>query len=289
MKPESIRLAFSFFIFLGTFCSYESLNSGEALKLIEKGILMDQIWQSLMMPNTLVQIPQGQSIVSYKVGDVTGDHFPDFIYLTGTKQADSPSFLKDITLYIKYGRSNYIQKHTLSENMGFHPTIWLGDFTGDGIDDIFIVIDSGGSGGIIFAYIYSMQKGVMKEIFNSTKFNEEHSYQVQYANQYKANIISEYPSKKYTIDLMFKGEEYLNEIYNPDGTLKQPIEGWVDPFGALYPVDYGRNGKYDLLGMQQIAGRYHADGLGYVENLLSWDGNAFSVVRQTVAIYGEDT
>ncbi|RKJ32288.1 hypothetical protein D7X33_39700, partial [Butyricicoccus sp. 1XD8-22] len=134
MKPESLQLAFRFFIFLGTFCSYESLNSGEASKLIEKGISMDQIWQSLMMPNTLVQIPQGQSIVSYKVGDVTGNHFPDFIYLTGTKQADSPSFLKDITLYIKYGRSNYIQKHTLSENMGFHPTIWLGDFTGDGID-----------------------------------------------------------------------------------------------------------------------------------------------------------
>lgn len=40
--------------------------------------------------------------------------------------------------------------------------------------------------------------------------------------------------------------------------------------------------------MQQIAGRYHADGLGFVENLLHWDGREFIIVRQTVGIYGED-
>ncbi|CAM5219551.1 hypothetical protein UACE39S_03325 [Ureibacillus acetophenoni] len=79
----------------------------------------------------------------------------------------------------------------------------------------------------------------------------------------------------------------LNETYHPNGTLIQPIEGWVDPLSALYPVDIGRNGKYGLLGLQLIAGRYHADGLGYVENQLHWDGRTFSIVRQSVAIPGE--
>ena len=40
--------------------------------------------------------------------------------------------------------------------------------------------------------------------------------------------------------------------------------------------------------MQKIAGRYHADGLGFVQNTLSWDGRKFTIERQSVAIEGED-
>ncbi len=248
---------------------------------------MNLYWQPNVMPHGYLQIPRGQSIVSYKIGDVTGDGVPDIIYLTGEKQSDSP-YLREITLFIKYGRSNHTEVVQLPENSGYHPTIWLGDFTGDGINDIYIAIDSGGSGAIIFAYIYSMINGRISNIFDSIKFNEQHSYHVQYINNFKATVVSDNPHKKYTLDLQYKGKEYLNEIYNPNGTLKQPIEGWVDPLSALYPVDLARNGRYHLLGMQQIAGRFHADGLGYVENLLNWDGRSFSIVRQTVAIYGQN-
>jgi hypothetical protein len=248
---------------------------------------MNPIWQPNVTQQMYVGVPKGQSVITSKVGDVTGDRIPDLIYITAEKQADSP-FLKDITLFVKYGRTNHTEMFRLSENAGYKPTIWLGDLTGDGVNDIFVVIDSGGSGGIIYAYIYSMQNGRFINIFDSIQFNEHHAYQVQYADQYKVNVISNNPHKKYTLDLQYKGSEYLNEIYNPNGTLKQPIEGWVDPLSALYPVDIARDGKYDLLGLQQIAGRYHADGLGYVENLLHWDGRTFSIVRQTVAIYGEN-
>nr|WP_232337086.1 VCBS repeat-containing protein [Lysinibacillus timonensis] len=249
---------------------------------------MNPFWQPITMPPLHLQIPRGQSIITYKIGDVTGDGFSDFIYITADKQTDSSPFLRNITLFVKYGRSNHIEMYRPPENAGYNPTLWLGDLTGDGIQDIFLVIDSGGSGGIIYAYVYSVQNGIMKNIFDSIKFNEQHTYNVQYLNQYKASVMSKKPSKKYTLDLTYKGKEYLNEIYNADGTLKAPIEGWVDPISALNPVDLARNGKYYLLGMQQIAGRFHADGLGIVENLLNWDGSAFSIVRQTVAIYGED-
>lgn len=249
---------------------------------------MNPFWQSSVKPPMYLQIPKGASIISYKLGDVTGDGFPDLVYITAEKQSDSPAFLRNITLFVKYGRTNHIEMFRLPENAGYNPSIWLGDFTDDGINDIFVVIDSGGSGAIIFAYIYSLQNGRMRNIFDSIRFNEQHEYQVQYQDYYKSTIISSNPHKKYTLDLLYKGVEYLNEIYHPNGTLKQSIEGWVDPLSALYPVDLGRNGKYDLLGMQQIAGRYHADGLGYVENLLNWDGHTFSIVRQSVAILGED-
>ncbi len=86
----------------------------------------------------------------------------------------------------------------------------------------------------------------------------------------------------------YKGQDYLAEIYHKDGTLKQPIEGWVDPISGLYPIDFDRDGTYEILAFQAIAGRYHADGLGYIENVLKWNGQQFVVERQTAAIYGED-
>lgn len=229
----------------------------------------------------------GQTVVASAMGDVTGDRYPDWIYLTGTKQSDSP-YITNIQMVLKDGRTNQFQAFPLSENAGYEPTIWLGDLTGNGVKDILVAMDSGGSGGVIFAYVYSFIQGRLMKIFDSVQFNDRHTFKVQYENNYKVDVYSGDPKKKYTLDLQYKGSDYLNEIYNADGTLKEPIEGWVDPISAIYPVDLARNGKYDLLTMQQIAGRYHADGLGFVENLLHWDGREFIIVRQTVGIYGED-
>lgn len=229
----------------------------------------------------------GQVIVDSKRGDVTGDGHIDTIYLTGVKTEGSP-FWQNITLVIHYGNTNLSESFSLKENAGYHPTLWLGDFTGDHVDDILIIIDSGGSGGIIYAYVFSYVEGKMLQVFDSDAYNEKSKYEVNYQNQYKVNVVSSNPKKKYTLDLMYKGKEYLSEIYNEDGTLKEPIEGWVDPVGGLYPIDFARDGTYELMAFQKIAGRYHADGLGYVQNVLKWNGHEFVTDRQTVSIFGED-
>ena len=42
----------------------------------------------------------------------------------------------------------------LKQNMGYNPTIFLGDFTGNHIEDILVVSDTGGSGGIVNGEIF---------------------------------------------------------------------------------------------------------------------------------------
>lgn len=79
----------------------------------------------------------------------------------------------------------------------------------------------------------------------------------------------------------------ISEIYDESGILKEPIEGWVNPLGGLYPIDFQRDGTYELYAEQRIAGRYNADGLGYVQTSLKWDGQGFVPFYQTVGIYGE--
>jgi len=228
------------------------------------------------------------SIFSYKVGDVNGDGIPDNLYVIGIRTESSP-FIQNITLLIQDGRTGMLNIITLSENAGYNPRLFLGDFTGNGIDDILISINSGGSGGIMYHYIYSFINNTAKLIFDFDKYNVDYIYYITYRNNYKVKVLSKKNNNKYIIDISLKDKEYLNEIYDANGELKEPISGFVNPLSGLYPVDFNLDGIYELLAYQKIAGRYNADSLGYILNTLKFKDNSFVLDNQNVAIFGSAT
>ncbi|MCE4049887.1 VCBS repeat-containing protein [Bacillus sp. Au-Bac7] len=224
-------------------------------------------------------------VVSFARGDVNGDGMPDNVYLTGTKTADSP-FIQNITLHVQDGRTGHVISVSLRENAGYNPVLFLGDFTGDGIDDIFISIATGGSGGIMYHYIYSLEGNTAKLLFDFNVYNEQYQYEVTYLDHYKVKVFSKFNNQNYIIDISTRDADYLNEIYDPNGKLKSPITGFVNPLSGLYPVDFDLNNVYELLAYQKVAGRYNADSLGYVLNTLGWSNNRFALQNQYVAILG---
>ncbi|MCM1989434.1 VCBS repeat-containing protein [Oceanirhabdus seepicola] len=226
-------------------------------------------------------------ILDFKQQDVNGDNIIDSIYLVGDKpnEIESP-FTDNIALLIHDGKTNISTTISLKENAGYNPTIFLGDFTGNKVSDILISIDSGGSGGYGFYYIYSYISNTLEKIFDHAKFNQEYKYDVIYKDYDEVEVKEKDKSKKYIIDIKYKGKEYLSEIYDSNGRLKVPIQGWVNPLGGLYPVDFQRDGTYELYAYQRIAGRYNADGLGYVQTSLKWTEGEFVPFFQTVGIQG---
>lgn len=226
-------------------------------------------------------------ILDFKQGDVTGDRIKDNVYLIGEQPYPDSPFRDNITLIVQNGRTGQITKVPLKENAGYNPTIFLGDFTGNKIDDILISIDSGGSGGYAFHYIYSFMGNMPNLIFDFEKFNKKYQYDVIFRDFYQVEVINKYNGKKYIIDIRYKGEDYLSEIYDENGKLKKPIKGWVNALGGLYPIDFQRDGTYELYAIQRIAGRYNADNLGYVQTSLRWKGNEFIPFFQTVGILGK--
>lgn len=228
-----------------------------------------------------------QKVVAFARGDVNGDKVLDNIYLTGIRTPDSP-YTQNITLVIQDGRTHMAATIPLKENAGYDPTLFLGDFTGDGVDDILIGIASGGSGGTMYYYIYSYKDNILRLLFDFNVYNEQFKYDVTYKDNYKVEFVSWLNKQKYVIDLSLKGSEYLNEIYDKNGKLKEPIEGFVNPISGLYPIDFDSNGVYELLAYQKIAGRYNADALGYVENNLKWSNGIFALYNQNVAIFGSE-
>jgi hypothetical protein len=227
-------------------------------------------------------------ILDFKRGDVNGDGFIDNVYLMGDRPNGLQSpFVNNINLVVQDGATNTYVRVPIKDGSGYNPTIFLGDFTGDKVEDIAVYIDSGGSGAMLYSYVYSFLNNRPRVIFNYEDFNEKYQYDVIYRDNYKVDVISRNTNSKYTIDIEYKGPEYLSEIYDANGKLKEEITGFVNPISGLYPIDFERDGTYELEAVQKVAGRYNADALGYVQTDLKWDGRSFKPFRQTVAIFGE--
>lgn len=223
------------------------------------------------------------------MGDVNGDGTPDIVFVYGNRPFGTGSpFVENITLAILDGRTRYISIIPLKENRGYNPTIFLGDFTGDGVDDILVSIDSGGSGGFGYFYVYSFLNNAPKKIFDFESFNNYYKYNVTYMDNYRVEVVNRTLRQKYVIDIQNRDREYLSQIYNPDGKLKAPLKGNVSVLSGLYPMDIQRDGIYELYALQRITGRYNADSLGIVETPLSWDGREFVPFNgiQYVAVFG---
>lgn len=224
-------------------------------------------------------------VVASATGDVNGDLIPDIVYVTGYRES-GVSIIQNMTLGIRDGATGISLNIPLKENMGYNPKLFLGDFTGDGINDIFITIPTGGSGGTTNNYIYSFVNSEPRLLFDSDAFNQAYQYDVTYKDNYKVEVFSKRNNTKYLIDLSIREPDYLNEIYDANGKLKTPISGWVDPISGLYPMDFEFDKIYELFAYQQISGRYHADSLGYIQNRLKWNGNMFILDYQDLAIFG---
>jgi hypothetical protein len=225
------------------------------------------------------------TVVAFAQGDVTGDGVSDNVYLTGVRTPDSP-FVQQITLVVQDGSSGQVTRTPLWENAGYDPALFLGDFTGNRVNDILVSIQSGGSGGVMYHYVFSYRNNVAQMLFDYKLYNERFPYTVTFRDYYKVEVVSKPNQVKYIIDISGRDKSYLDEIYEAGGKLKQPISGFVHPLSGLYPVDFDGDHVYQLLAYQKIAGRYNADALGYVLNTLGWTGNRFVLGDQQVAIFG---
>ncbi|RUT33227.1 VCBS repeat-containing protein [Paenibacillus zeisoli] len=231
--------------------------------------------------------PEGtEQVLDREIGDVTGDRVPDTVTLTGQTSAAGSPFITGITLVVHSWGDRRTYRVPLRNNAGYQPTLFLGDFTGDSVSDVLVRIDSGGSGAITFDYVYTFTGGQPKLLFDSEQYNQQWNYTVNYLDFYRLQVNSPHSGKSFTVDISSRGKEYLDQIYNPDGTLKKPVQGFVDPLSGLYPIDLERDGTYELMALQGVSGLYHADRFGYMTNLLKWNGGSWELTQQWFSFLG---
>lgn len=227
-------------------------------------------------------------LITMREADVTGDGIPDKVYLYGNKTGDSiSSFVDNISIVIEDGDLGIINTITPEFNSGYNPILFLGDFTVDGVDDIKLSIDSGGSGGYGYFYIYTCVNNTPKEIFNFNQYNTLYQYQVNYLDLYRVEIYNTNHDKLFILDVSYRGDDYISQYYDEFGMLITPIQGDVLAITALMPlIQNEKVNAYELLAQQRIIGPLNSDILGYIQNILSWDGYEFVSTRMSAMIQG---
>lgn len=222
-------------------------------------------------------------VISSDKADVTGDGIIDTVSLVGYKEKPDDIFIRNITLLMEDGNTKQTISVSFSNNAGYNPRIFLGDFNNDSIPDVLISIDSGGSGGFGFYYIYSFKNNIVTKLFDSEDFNKVYQYEVEFREGCRVSVYSKYTKKTYLIDVSNKKEFYMEAgVYSRNCKLLKPTEGFVPGLNTLYPMSADKTGHYNLLVLLKIAGLYNADTLGYVEMNMSWDGNQFIPISERV-------
>lgn len=226
-------------------------------------------------------------LIDEKIGDVTGDSIPDKVSMYGEQTGDSP-YISNIWLEITDGASGLIEK-IVTEISGYDPTLFLGDFTNNGAEDIKISAETGGSGGYGVFAVYSYGNNNPDIIFSSDEYNKEFQYLVDYSDFYRVSIGNVKLNILFVLDISRKGNDYLSQFYNEDGKLIKPVQGEVLALGACIPiVGSETEGTFDLLALQRIIGNINSDTLGYIVNLLSWNGKAFASKLMVAAALGSE-
>lgn len=226
---------------------------------------------------------QNTVMLDFKRADINGDGIVDNIYLMGSRiQGSGSRFADNITLFIQNGRTNNITRILLESNAGYDVKLYVDDFVGGRKFDIMVRIDSGGSAGLGYFYIYSIFFNNVNRVFNYREFNQNTIYDVSFRDNYKVEVKSQVSDKTFWLDISYRSHQYLDVIYDKNGKLRAPVQGYTTGLVNLVPIDLKNDGVSQLVGVQRIVGRYNADTLGFIDTVLTFKKNEF--IQESVQV-----
>lgn len=190
--------------------------------------------------------------------DVTGDGKEDIIELKGIPYQEEDQFLKEIQLHIAASNG---KKYEAEFEGGLNPHVQFLDLNHDEVKDMFVSVETGGSGGITNHYLYTLKDFKLTDV----TVPDPLVINGQFHNGYKASITIQETGKSVTFDLRNRGADYEKSGLFINGKLSEPTELMVDAYSVLKPVTMGGE-KYKLIGIQSISGAHHTDWIANVES-----------------------
>lgn len=217
-------------------------------------------------------IPQVQIDPKYGVpiqtiqADVTGNQRPDVVALFGTKKEQGSPYYTSLSVVVQSAGAHQVMVIPVKEG-GYNPYIKLCDLNGDGVLDILVGAETGGSAGTSNYYIYT----VNHERIMSMPTPQPIAASGAYLNHYKAQIKLGEKGKEIILDLRDRKELYDKEGIYKNGKLLKPTSVLINGFSKLEPTKSGTDTQCSLVGLQRISGIYNADTIGYVTSLWKWN------------------
>lgn len=218
-------------------------------------------------------LPTGYIILERQTGDVTGDGKADGVFLIGRKPDSTSKFADDLSIVIQDGASQNTITIKLPNVGGYDSKIFVGDFSGDKVSDVFVKIPTGGSGGIIAHRIVTFIGG--PQIFFGAEENKGVVIAGRFMEGFRAELAETVTKRKVTVDLANKRDRYVKaNVYDANGAILREQSIQASSLGSLEPIDIDGDGTYELRGQQRVPGIANADTVANVYSTWKYqDGN----------------
>lgn len=174
------------------------------------------------------------------------------------------------------------------ENSGYNPDVILCDFSDDGVKQIFLSIDSGGSGGFGYYYVYSYKESRLKVLFDFAQFGAQNVFKGRFLDGYSAEVRFTGGDEKWLIDLSGKPAEYKYMIWNTEGKLRRPLTVDISAVNTVFPYFNGTDGRCWLEVTQKVTGVAQVYSLGYISSRLALEEDGFKTYLRALALYPDN-
>lgn len=230
-------------------------------------------------------------IIDVAYGSITNKYSDDKVVLVGELHDEKSNYANSLQLVIN--RENDLPITVNVPYNGYNMQLFVGDFTGDKIDNIMIrgeyenpQIDKDGYDNLIsyeLGVIYKYESEKLIEIFNMDKYKNNNLACAKFKNNYRTSV--SWGKKKYLIDLSTRPKEYLNKIYDEDKTVKTNLKPTLDNPSEIFPIKEVFNDCYNLLIYQRIVGINNSDVIGTIETLINLNNNKINIIYEGLLSY----
>lgn len=237
-------------------------------------------------------------IIDAAYGSITNKYADEKVILMGIISDEISNYTTNLQIVIN---REYDLPLTIDlPYSGYNMQVFVGDFTGDELDNIMIRGEYKNSNNIRNEYgqinvnrnqdlasyeigiIYKYKNEDLIEIFNMNKFKNNLCY-AKFKNNYRTSVTC--GKKKYLIDLSTKSKEYLNMIYDENKKVKTNLNPIVDNPYKIYPIKQAFNDYYELLIYQRIIGINKRDIIGTIETLLEVNDDKLNIIYEGLLSY----
>lgn len=230
-------------------------------------------------------------IIDAAYGSITNRYTDDKVILVGEFHDEKSNYANSLQLVIN--REDDLPLIINIPYSGYNMKLFVGDFTGDMLDNIMIRgeyensrLDEKGQNNLIsyeLGVIYKYENEKLIEIFNMEKYKNNNLPSAKFKNNYRTSISCN--KKKYLIDLSTRSKEYLNEIYDENKKVKTNLKPTLDSPIGIFPIKEVFNDYYNLLVYQRIVGINNSDVIGTIETLINLNNNKINIVYDGLLSY----
>lgn len=194
-------------------------------------------------------IPVGNHILLAKDADIDGDGKEDKIYVYGEKKNNKTEYAERINLAVVYAKNGFVKKTNVSHIKGFAYDVEICDFSGNKNKDVLLKTFTDQQKSIISAFVCDLGQNIPKNILSDSRGVTP---DFAFADGFVVNcrLVN---GQNFSVNLEDKKDILVScGFYDESGQLKENKKVYAKPFYEVHAVDYDKDSKSELSGVQKV-------------------------------------